>query len=134
MSFFLISLLSFRMRFWNYCLEQSLHLPFANLLVPAFPFIAERVGGKGAERTLCRSAWNFFISLSSQFVYLYFHLLPTSLKIFEVIGPLKLLCLFSFCQIKARLPEIYSQPWRFPTLGTCAERASEGPLGNNSAV
>lgn len=105
---------------------------FTNLLVPAFPFIAERVGGEEAERTRCCSVWNF--SLSSQFVYLYFHLLPSSLKIFEVVGLLKFLCLFSCCQRKAGLPKIYSQPWRFPTLGICAERATEGPLGNNSAV
>lgn len=45
--------------FGNYCLKQSLHLPFTNLLVPAFPFIAERGGGEGAARTPCCSAWNF---------------------------------------------------------------------------
>lgn len=51
--------LSFRMRFWNYCLKQSLHLLFTNLLVPAFPFIAEGVGGEEAERAPSCSAWNF---------------------------------------------------------------------------
>lgn len=117
---FFFPALSFRMRFWNHCLKQSLHL-----LGSCISIYCRKSRWRGSRKNAVLLSVEFCIPLSSQFVYLYFHLLPTSLKIFELIGPLKFLCLFSCCQIKVWLPKIYSQPWRFPTLGTCAEGASE---------
>lgn len=86
------------------------------------------------SRTRGCAVWNFSISLSSQSVYPSFHILPTSLKIFQFKGLPKFLCLFSCCQIKAELPKKFFQHLRFPTLGTCAERANGCPTGSNLVV
>lgn len=76
-------------------------------------------------RTPGCSVWNFFC-FSFKSVYPSFHLLPTSLKIFQLKGLLKFPNLFSCCQIKTELPKISSfNPGDFLPLGLVLKEQME---------
>lgn len=75
------------------------------------------------------SVWNFFC-FSFKSVYPSFHLLPTSLKIFQLKGLLKFPNLFSCCQIKTELPKISSfNPGDFLPLGLVLKEQMEVSRG-----
>lgn len=80
-------------------------------------------------RTPGCSVWNFFC-FSFKSVYPSFHLLPTSLKIFQLKGLLKFPNLFSCCQIKTELPKISSfNPGDFLPLGLMLKEQMEVSQG-----
>lgn len=124
MSFF--SMLSpLEMRIWNYRLKQSLHLLFTNHSVHILPFIAERVSGEEAEHQAAQCGIFYFSFKSVSVSFL--PLLPTSLKIFELEGLLKFLCLFMLSN-KGWAAKIHSfNPWDFLHLGLVLKEQMEVP-------